>query len=214
MHEWKQRGDLPLKITRKEEAYKLLKKMGLSVIEMKTIRGVDTTQDKSSELEEYLNKYSPFLILATPNDNQHPKEGEFDIQTIEDFQRFVNKLKDINIYDLNLIQMVFGVPDGFVGTAVSSNLETFVEILVEEGITDVRKLTSGNADASKIANARFIGRILKSGNPKDYLKYLSKIRDLVGPRAGYYEFIKGEVRGVKNIWFVDYQADPIYKNIL
>ena len=198
----------------KRTVYKRMKLLGLPHVEMKTFNYQDL-YNPNNDINEFIEKYQPVLVTTSPKEKGLPRKGRFDINSLKDLYSFVKELTQLEKYDITLVQMVQGIEDGYVGTAISNGLgNVLLEILKENYITDVRELTSTGCDPSKIAHIYAInGRLLRTSEKIPFYD-VKRIIKYVEPLKGYFEFVKGKIRNKIDIFFTDFQTNELFIQIL
>jgi hypothetical protein len=208
MYNWKRKG-FNINILPKDESSKLMKKAGISTLNIIKIESIDS-------MNEEMMKSGPFLVIAHPKNIDLNKEGEFNIDSMDKLNKFLKILKNPKNYDIFLIPQINGIKNGYVGVVINSLNTLFIEILFEDNITDVRKLTREGSNLLNIYSGKYIKNRLfaKPNTPIFVLEEFEKIKNIISPLEGYFEFVQGTVNGNEGIWFVDYQNDPKYLNII
>lgn len=214
MIQWNEKGVIQVHLTPKQEAYVAMSRIGLPVVSIRSISSEDFSPLLQENLEAYIRQKQPHLLIAKPRIQKSAGFGQSGITSIDEVTSLLTGPDWMTKYDVSLVQMVDSIPAGFVGTAIHTELETFIEILSLPNGADVRELTSKGADPSRIVHGRFFGRHMHSGTFGTYLEDMCTIRSLIEGFAGYYEFVKGSVGGETRIWFTDYQQSPEFQNLL
>ncbi|MCM8803330.1 MAG: hypothetical protein NC827_08520 [Candidatus Omnitrophica bacterium] len=198
----------------KQTVYRRMKALNLPCVEMKTFNYQDL-YNTNNDIKEFIEKYKPILVTASPKERGHPRKGRFDIATLEDLHSFIKELTPLEKYDITLIQMVQGIEDGYVGTAISDGYGgILLEILKENYITDVRELTSTGCDPNKISRIYAInGRLIKTSEKVPFSD-VRKIIKSIEPLRGYFEFVKGKIKNNIDIFFTDFQTNELFIQIL
>jgi hypothetical protein len=210
MYEWAKTGNFDINLLQKSKSASILKELGLQVPETRHYSSENMFSDSS--LTNYVDSHCPILILATPNDKKLDKKGIFDINSVKELSDFVNKIDEKRAYEFALIPQIQGIKEGYVGTARNSGDSIYIELFVEEFVTDLRKLTSTGVDSSKLKSGECFGKMLKTYSVT-HRREMCIIRDSCSALSGYYEFIYGDIHGKSGLWFVDYQSDLVFTRL-
>lgn len=216
MQEWVNSGVFKAKIYKKEDQHRILSNMQLPHLIVKTIDGsLFGTDEFKNQIEGFLNQTKPTVLVSSPKLPTLPKHAIDNVSSWQEVEGFMNKLPGANNYNILITEMVTGTENGTIGIAVSDgNGRLLLEFYKRPFWTDIRELSSGCSEPV-YQDLAFVNNSEIKVSPKKIDKNdVLALKEHLHGKRGYFEFIKGKKNGTDGIYFIEFQDDPIFMNVL
>jgi hypothetical protein len=168
-----------------------------------------------NQIEEFLNQTKPTVLVSSPKIQNIPKHAIDNVSSWQQVDEFMKMLPGAHNYQILITEMVTGTDEGMIGTAVSDGEgKLLLEFYKRPHWTDIRELSSG-CSSPTYQDLAFFHNSELTINPKKVNKEdVLSLKEHLHGKSGYFEFIKGKKNGIDGFYFIEYQDDPAFTNVL